>query len=180
MKFNHLLFAGIIVICLFTATNTGADDMDAAVSNHNLIVYPYETTIVSGENAVINVKIQNTDEYKIIIKLDAGGVPDSWINYKTHLFTVLPASEENANVTVHIPAGRIGTYNVKIITRNPDTGVEVVKNVKIEALPPEDRGMSGIPIFPLAEQPILLILDIITLIVNGIISAVVGIIEFFG
>jgi len=140
-----------------------------------LIINPIEAKITSGKNSVINIEIQNTDEEKIFIKLEAEGIPESWISYEKQLFNIEQGAIENTKLSIHIPEGRIEDYNVKIIARNPETNVEVIKILKIEVLPPKDKSMSGIPIFPLAEQPMLLLLDIIHLIFNGIVNFISGI-----
>lgn len=183
MKYNNFLFASLVVICfIFAALNANvkvnANEFGAVVSDHELIITPTDTTVISGKNAVVNIKIKNTDEEKIFIKLETEGIPTSWptswVSYENEiqLFHINPDASENTKLIIHIPEGRIGDYEVKVITRNPDTKVEVIKTLKVAALPPKDKGMSGLPIFPLAQQPTLLLLDIIHLILNGIVNVV--------
>lgn len=175
MKYNHFLFASLVAICfIFAAVNANADEFKQDVRDHELTIAPGEIEIVSGETEVIDIKIRNTDEDKIFIKLEASGVPESWFSFKNEkqLFNIGPGAAENTKLAVHIPEGRIDEYNIKITARNPDTNVEVIKILKIETLPPKDKGMSGIPIFPLAEQPILLFLDIVHLVFNGIMNLI--------
>ena len=169
MKYNNPLLVSLIIILIFTViSNVNADELKAVVTAHSLILTPSETEIISGEDAVIDIEIQNTFHENILIKLDVKDIPESWISYERQLFDIDSGAIESTKLKIHIPEGRIGSYNIKIIAKNLDTNIEVIKILKIEALPPKDKGMSGIPIFPLAEQPILLLLDIIANVISGI------------
>ncbi|ODS37010.1 hypothetical protein BEH94_08150 [Candidatus Altiarchaeales archaeon WOR_SM1_SCG] len=173
MKYNNFLFAIGAVICFIILTAANANEIKVGVTDHKLIINPEETKIISGDSGIIDIKIQNYDKNKIFIKLEADGLPEPlftapWFSFEKQLFYIEPGETKETKLTIHIPEGRIEDYNVKIIARNPDTGVEVIKTLKIETLPPKDKGMSGIPIFPPAEQPVLLLLDMVHLVVNGI------------
>jgi uncharacterized membrane protein len=171
MKYTNFLIASGIITCLvFFVLSVSSDEFKAPVSEHKLTISPDQARIISGENVVINVEIKNTDDDKIFIKLGAKDVPESWITYEKQLFNLEAGESGNTKMNIHIPEGRIGDYSVSVIAKNPETNVEVAKTLKIEALPPKDKGMSGIPIFPPAEQPILLLIDALYLLINGIAS----------
>lgn len=169
MKYiNFLIALGVISCLVFSALSVSSDVFNAPVSGHKLTINPESARIISGDNVIINVEIKNTGDDKIFIKLDAKGVPESWITYDKQLFNLEAGESGNTKVIVHVPDGRIGDYGVDVVAKNPETNVEVAKTLKIEALPTRDRGMSGIPIFPPAEQPVLLLIDMLHQLVNGI------------